>query len=144
VIDGGLRSLFRQHLRVGFDWTSIESGATGGGIPDSNYCSQGIEGWLEYKAADAVAVSFRPEQPGWLERRFRAGGRCTVAVRRQHKGGSRKGLPADELWMLDGAKAGLIQEVGLVRDMTYVLGVFPDGPARWNWDVVREILLRNV
>jgi len=86
-INGGLRQLFRAKL-PGFDWVSIESGSTGGGIPDSNYCVRtnditGIEGWIEHKQTDGWAVTLRPEQVGWIARRValrRSGVGCGAAA----------------------------------------------------------------
>lgn len=146
-IDGGLRPIFRQHLRE-FHWTSIETGGTGQGIADSNYLhSGGIEGWVEYKLTDTMRIKETeswPFQVSWLFRRARLGGRATVAVRRRHAGGPRLGAPVDELWLVPGAHAPLLRAEGLAafaelpfRGAHRMAG----GPALWDWPAVARALL---
>lgn len=140
--DGNLRPIFREKLRVGFHWQSIETGGTGRGVPDSNYCCAGVEGWVEFKRTSGWDVPLRPEQVGWLVRRHMAGGRVFVAVRRQHRGGPRLGDPVDELWLLRGGSARELVSGGL-RSGVGVVGVWSGGPARWGWEAVREALVRT-
>lgn len=134
MIDGGLRKLFRQQLR--WDWQAIESGVTGSGIPDSNYCAPpqlsggaGIEGWLEFKRTMGWTVSFRPYQVPWIMRRCRAGGRVHVAVRQVRKGG-------DVLWIYRGSVADALEIHGL-------RGVEPDGcwAEPWPWEEIGQVIL---
>lgn len=127
-LDGGLRSLFRRNLSS-WHWQSIESSMTGMGIPDSNYCHLGAEGWVEFKAASGLAVRVSPMQIGWLLRRSRAGGRCFVAVRRRQ-----------ELFMFRGEQAADLVRPGALRDVL-PLGQWDRGPARWDWEAVGTILL---
>jgi hypothetical protein len=137
--DDGLREIFHDKLRRGFDWIAIETGSTVGGVPDSNYCSEGAEGWVECKATQSNKVKFRPLQPGWCLRRSLAGGRVTIAVRFRHDGGPRKGPACDELFLYSGSRA---------RDVTdYGLSAAPDfhttgGPSKWNWVGVASFLRR--
>lgn len=138
--DGSLRSLFRKRLRVGFHWQSIETGGTGLGVPDSNYCCDGVEGWVEFKQTTGWAVSLRPEQVGWLVARSRAGGRVFVAVRRLDRGGPRKGGASDELWLLKGESARELKHDGLRCDVA-VLGAWGGGPSAWDWNEVRSLLV---
>lgn len=135
-VDDGLRALFRRHLPL-VHWQSIESGSTGRGVPDSNYCYQGCEGWIECKATKAYGVTLRPEQIGWIARRVRAGGRVHVAVRRRHGGGPRLGPPVDELWIFHGRYVKTAKLYGLRSPaMLGVCRVWHGGPARWDWDGV--------
>ena len=140
-IDGGLRSLFRANLPQ-FHWQSVETGLTGLGVPDSNFCAAGgIEGWVEYKQTDGWAVTLRPEQVGWLTRRARLGGRVWVAVRRCHTGGPRLGPPVDQLWLVPGrlavaAATGGLRHPAVAGDALQWAG----GPARWPWPVVGAAL----
>lgn len=140
--DGGLRGLFRAHL-PDFHWQSIETGGTGRGIPDSNFCRDGAEGWIEFKQTDGYVAALRTGQIGWLERRARAGGAVFVGVRRWHDGGARRGAAVDELWLLAGAAAGFVRTNGLRREARYVLGVWENGPARWDWWKIGSILVRR-
>ena len=138
--DGGLRKLFRRHLRAGFHWQSVETGGTGLGVPDSNFCCDGVEGWVEFKQTTGWQVTLRPEQVAWLVRRAMVGGRVFVAVRRRNDGGPRRGDPVDELWLLNGARARELEEGGLRAGLgTLVVSI--GGPARWRWDLVRAALL---
>ncbi len=52
----------------------IESAATGAGIPDTNICQDGVEFWVELKVG--TRIKYRKYQPGWLIRRWKAGGLC--------------------------------------------------------------------
>lgn len=141
MIDGGLRSIFRDRLRRGIHWQSIETGLTGRGIPDSNFCGPDVgEGWVEFKLTDAWSVGLDPEQVGWLKKRILCGGRTFVAVRRRHGGGPRKGDPVDELWLCSGRWAGELRREGLRHPDVRWLGVWSGGPAAWNWDEVRSCL----
>lgn len=141
--DGQLRPLFREHLRAGFHWQSIESALTGLGIPDANCCSQGVEFWVEFKQTREWAVTLRPEQVGWALQRTRAGGRVFIAVRRWPRGGPRTN-PADELWLLRGAYAREAKTGGL-RGLppAAVLGVWSGGPGGWAWGEVAHHLVRS-
>lgn len=137
-IDGGLRKIFRTHM-PDIMWTSIESGSTGSGISDSNFLMKGgTEGWIEYKVTDGWAVTLKPEQIGWIERRVRYGGRVLIAVRRRTKGGPRSPA-ADELWVMPGglarqARLGGLRDPAVAR-VARCLGI--GGPARWDWAAAR-------
>jgi hypothetical protein len=140
--DGGLRPLFKEHLPH-FDWQSIETGGTGKGVPDSNFCHLGAEGWIEFKQTEAYAVTLKPEQVGWHDRRARHGGYTFIAVRRWHDGGPRKGVAVDELWLLSGAAAAVAKSQGLRREARYILGIWEGGPSRWGWETISKIMTRR-
>lgn len=132
-MDGGLRKIFRARLPQ-VDWQSVETAMTGGGVPDANYCVDGFEGWIEYKKTSAWAVRVRSDQVGWIERRLRHGGRVLVAVRRQRD-------DADELWLLWGRAIRSIEERGLRAPYPpNLIGAWPGGPGRWDWDAVLEAM----
>jgi hypothetical protein len=127
--DGDLRALFRTNI-PSFHWNSIETGATAGGVPDSEYCSPtGVSGWVEFKQITGWVVPLRPQQIGWLLRRSRARGRVFVAVRQAQ---------GDTLWLALGAAAVALREQGLRQAPT--LGCWSGGPARWPWTTVQELL----
>ncbi len=139
--DGGLRQLFRKHIPHAH-WQAIETGGTGLGIPDMNYCLEGCDGWIEAKSAEAWALKhpLSPEQCGWLERRLRAGGRAMLAVRKSYDGGVRRGPAGDELFIFnDQAAFRVIASTNSIRDAK---AIYHDvgGPARWNWDAVRALM----
>lgn len=139
-IDGGLRSLFHTHLKSGAHWQAIETGGTGLGIPDSNYCIDSKEGWVEFKQTDSWSVGMRPEQCSWLRTRRARGGVAWIAVRRKHDGGPRKGAAVDELWLCDGEWAQILSDHGLKHPDILWAGVWSGGPARWQWGEVGAIL----
>jgi len=142
--DDGLRPIMKTNLEMlRFHCQSVETGGTGQGIPDTNYCCDGVEGWYECKATDGHAVTLRPEQIGWIERRLRCGGRVFVAVRRRHQGGPRLGAACDELHLLPGHLARRARLGGL-RDPEVLAGCagrWLGGPQRWDWRAVAEALL---
>lgn len=129
MIDGGLRKLFRKNLPE-FHWQSIETGGVGLGVPDSNFCRRGREGWIEFKQTSGWAVTLEPEQAAWLDRRARAGGRVWIAVRRWGKG-PRRGT-YDELWLIEGKHALAARREGL-RGTPGIVAVHAGGPAGWDW-----------
>lgn len=124
-------------------WTTVETGMTAGGVPDSNYLSRsGVEGWLEYKATDANRVKLEVEQIGWHLRRARYGGRSWFAIRKRHAGGPRLGDAIDELWMVAGCYADQLQQMGM--ECGYALPLGEGGPARWDWAKARKLLLGKI
>jgi hypothetical protein len=141
--DGGLRPLFRKFIPW-IHWQSVETGGTGLGVPDSNYCGRGVEGWVEYKWTAGWAVTLSPEQVGWHCRRARAGGRTFIAVRRRCPPGPRR-AGADELWLLHGRFAPDLRSGGLrSAPPGSVVGCWPGGPARWDWEAVGVALTSSV
>src|SRR6266576_852567 len=112
----------------------------GGGVPDSNFCADGVEGWLEFKQTKAWAVGVQPAQVGWTERRLRAGGHVMVAVRRLVTSGPRK-VAADELWLLPGSQLRTLAQEGLDAAALKPSYVGIGGPSRWNWSAIREFLI---
>jgi hypothetical protein len=141
MIDGSLRKIFRNKLRRGYDWQSIETGGTGRGIPDSNACEEKYgEFWVEFKQTDAWAVDIDSEQVGWLKRRILYGGRTFLAVRRWNDGGPRRGAAVDELWLCSGWYSGEVRASGLRAEGVVWLGVWSGGPSQWDWDAVKEAL----
>lgn len=130
MIDGGLGALFQKHLPL-VHWQRIETGMTGRGIPDLNFCFDGVEGWIENKITRAYAIAFKPEQVGWLLRRTRAGGRTFVAVRRMT-------FIYDELYLFPGSMAADLKTNGLPRK---AVAFGHDGPAHWHWDLIFHRLI---
>ncbi len=136
--DGELRPLFRRHLPE-FDWQSIETGLTGGGVPDSNFCRSGVEGWVEHKQTAGWVCSLRPEQVGWIMRRVRNGGRVWVAVRRRAPEGPRR-ASADELWVVHGRYA-VEAKAGGLRAVEPHAQVWHNGPGAWDWRAIGKLLV---
>jgi hypothetical protein len=137
VRDGGLASLFKSSLPA-FHWQSVETWSTGQGVPDLNYCSGGVEGWVELKQTPANAVKVGPEQVAWIERRLRKGGRVYLAVRNKAAAGLRR--PAKDLLLLyKGDQVRALSQGGLSQCLP--IAFWSGGPPRWNWDEVSSILL---
>lgn len=133
MIDGGLRTLFREQLRAGIHWQSIESGSTGGGVPDSNYASLGIERWLEFKQTSGWACTLKPDQVGWHVNRFLHGARTLIATRRWGTT-----LGTDELWIHDGRWARELK-VGGLRAVKPI----DSWHSPWNWGEIRNVLIMD-
>lgn len=129
MIDGGLRKLF--HTNLPGHWQAVESALTGGGIPDSNFCMCGVEGWVEYKITKTNSIRFRPGQVPWIHRRVRNGGTVWIAVRHKHDGGPRKGPPVDDLYLYSGQCILELNEKGLTLE-----------PAlkTWDWEEIKLLL----
>lgn len=139
MIDGDLWKEVRKGIPHPVHWTRIETGDVSEGVPDVNGCLNGVECWVELKATDAWAVSIRPMQIGWTERRIRSGGRVYMLTRRRHSGGPRKGPAIDELWIHHGRDMRHVLDLGLQRGPPPALQ-FGGGPACWDWDAVRRLL----
>lgn len=129
-MDGDLRKIFHEHLDG--HWQAVETGGTGKGIPDSNYCIDGYEGWVEFKHTKHWKVRIWPEQVAWMERRARQGGRVFIAVRRGQ----------DELWILT-PEAGRYLREGTLKDVPkeYIKARYNDGMKSWNWKEITKILI---
>jgi hypothetical protein len=131
--DANLRQVLQAHLRE-FDFQSVETWSTGRGVPDLNYCCDGIEGWIECKRVHGFKVTVSPEQVGWAERRLRAGGRVFLAARRftaKH----------DELILFEGWATRHLADGGPITDG--FLGCWENGPKRWDWLAVKSLLLHH-
>ena len=140
--DDGLRALFAKHLRR-VHWTPIELGVMVSGVPDHNGCSEGVDFWVEYKATEDHSVGLEALQVGWILTRMRHGGRCFVVTRQRHDGGPRKGLPVDALWVHEGWDAAELKAGGLLACPPVLhLDAVVDGPSHWDWDRVRDVLVR--
>ena len=144
MIDGGLRQLVRRYL-ADFHWAAVETGGTGRGIPDDNFCHDGVEGWVEHKIATGWKVDLRPEQVGWIERRRRSGGRVFILVRRTNASSE-----CDDVYLFAGDDARKLKTFGLPRgkplaaaDQAMPLAFCPGyGPQKWDWERIRDLLLR--
>lgn len=162
-VDDGLRALFHRHLPHPRDLQNVELGLTGTGVPDLNFCVDGVEGHVEMKATGGWAVTLDPAQIGWIVTRCRHGGRVLIAVRRRTAGGPRTET-ADELWLLRGVYARELRAGGLrwalaqppipatragagrgvLRPPGHPLtGRWTGGPRQWAWDEIRDHLCRS-
>lgn len=126
-VDAGLRRLFRAHLPL-VDFVTVESSRTGRGVPDTNYCVAGCEGWIEFKAATGWRVAIRPEQVGWAERRMERGGRVLLAVRK-----------VTYLILFSGDKMRRLRDERFTNVES--LGEWDGGSSGWDWDEVLAILM---
>jgi Holliday junction resolvase len=122
MIDGGLRATFRAKL-PDIHWQAVESKLTGKGIPDANYCAEGIEGWVEFKKTSGWKIGLRTEQTSWIEKRARFGGNVFIAVRRK----------GTELWLCGPEHA----RGNTLKGITPIL--FYDKV--WNWAEIRRKLI---
>jgi hypothetical protein len=136
LIDGSLSTHFQSHIPEAH-WQRVETGTTGAGVADLNGCWRGCEVWIELKLTAEWAVNISPFQVSWAERRIRYGGRVFVAVRRNHLA-TKRTEPADELYLFNGLEARNLMDSGLRGAVA--LGMWPGGPAAWDWSAVRKII----
>jgi hypothetical protein len=138
MADAGLRQIFRDNLVPRkFFLQAIESGSTSGGIPDLYFTHVKGCGWVECKATSGMAVSFRPQQIGWLEAHARYGGRGFVAVRKLAKAGPRREA-ADDLWLFPAGAAREVSDNGLGHALAVFHGT--GGPSSWDWADLSRLL----
>lgn len=137
MADAGLRQIFSKNLPH-YHWQAIESGFTGRGIPDSNYCCANMEGWIENKKTHGWKVGISPEQVGWHLRRHRAGGRTFIAVRRLNY--TKTEGDVDQLWLYCGKNIESLRDFGIVKGPKPAIHCH-GGPAKWDWGVISAILL---
>jgi len=74
---------FSKHCNYPSHWQSIESSATGQGIPDLNGCYAGIDVWIETKYTEhhrTKNIGLKPMQIAWLYKRAKAGGNVWIAL----------------------------------------------------------------
>lgn len=140
MTDGNLRQLIQKHIPH-VHWQAIETGRTGRGIPDLNYCNNGIEGWIECKQTSGWKVQVQAEQVAWIERRIRNGGRVYIAVRRKAPSGPRRGPPVDEFMLFNGSLARELKNGPVKHFLALVYG--HGGPSHWPWAGIEQTLLKE-
>ena len=130
--DGGLSRIFQKGLPK-WDWQPIET-MTGIGVPDLNFCD-GVEGWIELKSADHWKLNHKVTagQVAWIERRCRAGGKVSIAVRRAKS----------ELWLFN-VRATRHLMTGRVDTSPGLLTTQYGGPAKWDWDRIASELKESI
>lgn len=118
------------------------------GTPDVNVCAEGgVETWVELKQTSGWVVGLRPAQVAWLDRRWRAGGRCLVLVRQTAgRVGTPRGVrsvgeaPRDVLWAFSGGAAVALAKGGLRGEGVLPLLTSGGGPRLWDWVGVAALL----
>lgn len=123
--DGGLRAVFKDHLKS-WQFTPIETGAIVSGVPDAEFCAPGgVSGWIEFKFAKGEVVGLRPAQVSWIDRRTRLGGRAFIAIQRK-----------TELFLYSGEGVKELKRDGLSSS----LGLLYHGVGKWDWEAIGKIL----
>ncbi len=139
-VDGGMRPIFRKYLRDAM-WTSIESGSTAQGIPDSHFVfppkDNSASGWVEMKQSEGNAVSLRTHQVAWISQYIRYGGRAFIAIRKRREQSARIAA-CDELHLYHGRDVKTLFLYGLSGCKSLVS--CGRGPARWDWGKVKAAL----
>ena len=77
-----LWTLVKQHIPKDAHVQRIETGLTGKGVPDLNYCQKGKEIWIELKSIQGNKSQLSPFQIAWIHNRAKAGGNCYVLIRK--------------------------------------------------------------
>jgi hypothetical protein len=133
--DAGLRKIFRKNLPQ-VDWQAVELGALGSGVPDSNFCHDGVEGWIEFKKLTKNQIGLRPEQIGWIKSRIRHGGLIKIVVRAEDLG--------DMLLIFDGSMVVDLESKSLNENMHHVRFHRTGGPKLWEWSEVLRMIKERV
>jgi hypothetical protein len=129
------RNLPRPEDRVNFVEGNIS------GMPDVNYCMDGVEGWIELKAPplpkrDRTALmsyghKLKPMQIRWIKRQLRAGGRVFIL------------LCTEEGWiLLNGKFAGIVNELTFDEMVERSEWIAPKKMTETDWDLLRDVLVR--
>lgn len=135
--------MFQKHL-PSVHWQGVETWSTGQGVPDMNGCIEGWEFWIENKLTSGYKVNFEVGQVAWIERRHRAGGRVFLAIRRKAPAGPRRGEAVDELWLFKGNQVRSVAVNGLDEDKEFPFYRTEGGPAKWNWEAIKNALTCSV
>ena len=138
--DGELRQFYRKYLPQ-VSWSSIESGGSEPGIPDSCGVLDGVTFFVENKLTAGFTVDIRTPQRGWMLRHTRQGGVGYVAIRRIAAAGPRRGAASDELWIYEGATIANLADAGMTE--VGLLGRWDGGPRSWPWPDVLAIFLEG-
>tara|TARA_R110000765_G_scaffold19517_6_gene51134 strand:+ start:3553 stop:3969 length:417 start_codon:yes stop_codon:yes gene_type:complete len=107
----GFKKLFVGHLGTDVHYQHIETGSVGTGIPDTNFCHEGREQWIEFKVVVGKQVGLMPTQVAWIWKRTKAGGHVWVIARDKYDG-VRKGK-GDTIYMWPGAEVREVKEHGV-------------------------------
>lgn len=124
------------------DWQRIESGGTGEGIPDVNYCGRGgVEGWLEGKYQASFPMrhdtpvfgreGLSASQIEWLWKRHRLGARVWILA-----GVGR------EAYLIEGAHAHTFNQWGRAHIQTQAVAVVESRMSADAWAAFAAVLLR--
>lgn len=112
-IDAGLWAWLQPVWKTikGLHVERVENSAGVGGTPDVDGCYKSSAFKLElkrgitFKTNDEVEIAFRPRQPGWLKKRWEAGGYAWVLIK--------TGMGATmKLYLIRGCDIGTIRQVG--------------------------------
>lgn len=134
--------LFKKHVIIGNDRCTRIENLVGVGEPDTNYCIDGVEGWIEFKSptepkrpTTALLGSnhkLSQDQMNWHLSQLRAGGMSFVL------------LATDKRWILmDGSQADFINKmsVSALIEQSLWWAMRPIG--RSQWIRLRDMLLQR-
>lgn len=82
--EASLWGLVKDNMPKEIHSQRIETGGTGKGVPDVNYCHEGKEIWMELKSIDGLKSELSPFQMAWLFNRSKVGGNCFVLIRKNN------------------------------------------------------------
>lgn len=133
-------NILRKHLPQGKDRLERIENMAGTGTPDINFCSEGVECWIEMKSStepkrktSALLLSnhkLSQTQKNWFLRQRRAGGKAYILI------------VTDKRWMLiDGTHADEINELTVNRLLRIATWESSQRPvSKLGWGVLRSIL----
>ena len=80
--EASLWALLKEHLPKEAHFQRIETGGTGKGVPDVNYCHKGKEIWIELKSIEGLKSTLTPFQIAWIYNRYQSGGNAFILMRK--------------------------------------------------------------
>ena len=123
-----LWTLVKENLPKDAHVQRIETGLTGKGVPDLNYCQNGKEIWIELKSIDGNKSQLSPFQIAWLYNRMKAGGKCFVLIRKKKEKMAICKVPANDNEALKSSLMGLFEKKRLMNFYKFMENVDIEKP----------------
>jgi hypothetical protein len=131
-----LRAVMQRKLKR-VHWQQIDQD----GVPNLNGCLGGKEFWVHCVTATGWKPEMRRSLVRWICRRAAMGVPIFVFTRSARLLGAYRGIPTDEVWLIDGNYASELRSWGLKKlPRKAVLGVWEGGFAKWDWPAILKAL----
>jgi len=134
-----LRKLLSDHIPG--QWTAIDSHTTMRGIPDTEYCFDSHQTWIELKIikGNKLREPLKRSQAAWINKRREEGRASFIIASHRHDGGPRLGKPIDHLYIWNHWYDQFLMRSEDVTDK--FLGRFSKP---YNWKFIHSFLLTQI
>ena len=111
------------------------------GMPDVNYCTDGVEVWIEMKSAvepkreNSILLKHKlsQDQMNWMKRQIDAGGKCNILI------------ATDKRWMLIGGQYADEVNSLSVKDLLLIAKWHANKPVKKSmWQFLRHAIRKEV